>query len=87
MHLRGLNVTTVSTGSIAGPVTLWAVNINTAGAGGILKIYNDVAATASELKATIDLGGQASLWYGIYLPKGLFYALSVAAADVTISYA
>lgn len=88
MRIRQVHVSTITTGVVAqasGSV-LWSVNINTAGSGGLLKIYNNVSAVAADLIASIDLTNQGSYWYGVYCEKGIFYALSVAAADVTIGY-
>lgn len=89
MRIVGKNVTAVNTGQLAlqGGTIFWNVNINTGAAGAVLKIYDGVDAATGTLLATIDCGTVGSLWYGIYCPKGLFYAMSVANADVTIGYA
>jgi hypothetical protein len=83
-------MTTSTTASIAtanGGAVLWSVNVNTGGSGAILKIYNDTtSATASNCVATIACTNQGSFWYGIRCPNGIFAAISVANADVTIGY-
>lgn len=87
--LRSARITAVGTLLIApngGGAQLWSVNINKGAAGALLSIYNDVSAVAGSLVATIDCANPVSLWYGIGCEKGIFVAMSVGNADVTIGY-
>lgn len=87
--LRFRHVNTVTNGQVAGAgggAIFWNVNVNTPAAG-VLKIYNNTSAVAADLIASIDCSVVATLWYGIYCEKGIFFDLSVATPDVTIGYA
>ena len=84
--LRPVNLIAPGTTVIAqgGGGELWSVNVNTAAAGGILKIYNDVTAVTPNLVATIDCSAIGSFWYGVYCQRGITAVLSGASPDVTI---
>jgi hypothetical protein len=84
------HVAAIGSGKIAEPqggAIFWNVNINTAAAGAILKIYNNVSAVAADLICQIDCGATGSFWFGIYCQNGIFYDLSVGNPDVTIGIA
>lgn len=86
--LRYRHVSTISSGLIAptsSGAVLWNVNVNTGSAGALLKIY-DGTSTSGTLVASIDCSQIATLWYAVYCPSGIFFDLSVGAADVTIGY-
>lgn len=84
------HVNTISSGVVApasGGAIFWVANVNTGSGTAVLKVYNNTSAVAADLVASIDCTAIASLWYGVYCPKGIFYDLSGGAADVTIGYA
>lgn len=86
--LRYKHANTVSSGRVAeagGGAVLWNVNINTGASGAVLNIY-DGTSTSGILVASIDCSQIATVWYAVYCPNGIFYDLTVAAADVTIGY-
>lgn len=89
MHLNFLNVNASGSASVAvanGNATLWSVNVNTGAASGVCKVYNAGSAVAADLVATIDCTNPGSYWYGARCPKGIFYAISGGAPDVTFGW-
>ena len=81
-------INTVSNKQIApagGDAQLWTVNINTAAAGAILKLY-DGTSTSGTLVATIDASKNGSYCYGVVCKGGIFIDLSIGTADCTIGY-
>ena len=76
---------TVASGRVSGPGTLWTVNVNTGATSAVLTIYNSDAASGTPV-AVIDASSPSSRAYGVYCSNGIFVDLSGGNADVTIGY-
>lgn len=82
-------IRTVSNFAVGGPgsaVTLGTVNVDTAAASAVLKIYDGTSASGT-LVASIDASAKGSYTYLTRLPNGMFVDLSGGTADCTIGYA
>lgn len=89
---KSSNITTQTTTLVKdGDAILERIIINKATANGVIAIYDDVAAVAANLKATITspaalLQSQIVLEYGMKMDKGITIVTSGANQDITVVY-
>lgn len=77
---------TVTSGRVSGPGTLWTVNVNTGASSAVVTVYDSDAASGTPV-AVIDASAPISRAYGVYCHNGIFVDVSGGNADVTIGYA
>ena len=84
-----IRINTITTLGASGPGgRLGRINVLTkAGAGGTLSVYDDTSAVAGSLLGVVDTTVNQSYVMDVTLKRGLFLAMAVAAADVSVSVA
>jgi hypothetical protein len=67
-----------------GGATFWCAVVNKTASSAVLTVYHGVDNTG-EVIAVIDASTAiGSLWYGVYCPNGIYYALTGGNADITL---
>jgi hypothetical protein len=84
-----VRINTISTIGVGGVGSrLGRINVMTkATAGGTLSVYDDTSAVAGSLLFVVDTTVNQCYVIDKVLKRGLFLAMAVAAADVSVSYA